>query len=187
MWQLVAVFCYKLEVGKNNHSENKGLNNLMCAKTSTNGSHEKIYGPRNLIFDAQNHPNGPRNLIFDAQSHLPQHKWATKFYFWRPKHHKWATKSYFWRPKHHKWATKSYFWCPNGPRKQKIVAQITLWAMKYSWPKSFISTPKSGHWTSIFFSPPKLWASTVGRRKRFRRPTFRTSKICYWASISSVA
>jgi len=61
-------FCYKLEVGRNNHSENKGLNNLMCAKTSTNGRHEKINGPRNLIFDAQNLTNGPRNLIYDAQN-----------------------------------------------------------------------------------------------------------------------
>jgi len=38
-----------------------------------------------------------------------------------------------------------------------------------------------------FFSTPNLWASTLERRKHFRRPVSRASKIHVWASIFSVA
>jgi len=132
-------FCYKLKVCRNNHSENKGLNNLMCAKTSTNGRHEKINGPRKLIFDAQ-------NLT----------KWATKAYFWCPKPHNWATKSYFRRPKSAVAAINF-----------EVLFTALCGAFLFSWPKLWASTLGRGTHDEKVVVAPVIRRRIWGLRHRF--------------------
>ena len=95
----------------------------------------------------------------------------------------------------HLWVDKT---TSKGPQKKKSVARNTptgtIWATKRKnaahiivWATKFFVAHTRSFNVAFNFSTPNLWASSVGRRNHFRRPLWRTSKMCDWASISFVA